>query len=380
VIGKRIELFRVFGIPLRIDLSWFIIVLLVTWSLSKGFFPTVVTGLSPRAYWVMGALGALGLFLSVILHELSHALVARTYGLSISGITLFIFGGVAEMESEPPSARAEFMVAIAGPIASVLIALACSLMIRVPWSFQGAAVLVGVLTYLTFINRMLVLFNLIPAFPLDGGRVLRSALWQWKNDLPWATSITSRLGSGFGIALIALGVLLIILGRGQFSGIWYILIGMFLRNAARMSYRQLLMRSALEGEAVSRFMRTDPLVAPRSLSVAELVNHYFNRYPIQTVPVVDGSTLIGCVAVSRVQELSPEEWERTTVGAITTPCPPQSIVAPNSDAMGALVRMSRLQSSHLMVVEEGRLVGVVALQDLLRFLSSTQQLGFSAAP
>ena len=368
--GKRIELFRLFGIPLRIDLSWFIIALLVTWSLAENFFPSVAVGLAPSTYWIMGAFGALGLFASVILHELAHALVARGYGLSIRGITLFIFGGVAELESEPPSAKAEFMVAIAGPIASVLIAAACFFLIGVPWDFSGAPVAVAVLTYLAFINRMLVFFNMIPAFPLDGGRVLRSALWQWKGDLPWATSITSRIGSGFGIALIVLGGFSIFVGRSGISGMWYILIGMFLRNAARMSYKQVLMRNALEGQSVRRFMRPELLAAPASMSVAELVERYFNRYPLQTLPIVEGPRLLGCVSMARIQELSPDEWGRLTAAAISGPCPPQDLVTPESDAMEALTRMGRSKSAYLMVVEEDRLLGIVAAQDLFHFLSS----------
>jgi len=374
VFGKRIELFRLFGIPLRIDLSWFIVALLVTWSLAENFFPSVAVGLAPGTYWAMGAFGALGLFASVVLHELAHALVARRYGLSIRGITLFIFGGVAELETEPPSAKAEFMVAIAGPIASVLIAATCVLLIGVPWGFSGASVAVAVLTYLAFINRMLVFFNMIPAFPLDGGRVFRSALWQWKGDLPWATSITSRIGSGFGIALIVFGGLLIVLGQSGVGGMWYILIGMFLRSAARRSYKQLLMRGALEGEPVSRFVRTELVAVPRSLSVAELVERYFNRYPVQFLPVVDGPRLVGCVSTTQIQELSPEEWGEHTAGAIAVPCSPESIVTPDADAMGALTRMSRSKSSHLMVVDEDRLIGVVAAQDLLQFLSSRAKL------
>jgi len=372
--GKRIELFRLFGIPLRIDLSWFIIAAFLTWSLAESFFPSLAVGLAPATYWAMGVLGALGLFASVVLHELAHALVARRYGMSIRGITLFIFGGVAELETEPPSAKAEFMVAIAGPIASVLIAATCFLLIAAPWGFSGTSIAFAVLTYLAFINRMLVFFNMIPAFPLDGGRVLRSVLWQWKGDLPWATSITSRIGSGFGIALIALGGLLMVLGQSGFSGLWYILIGMFLRNAARMSYKQVMLRNALEGELVSRFLRPELLGAPRSISVAELVENYFNRYPVQSIPVLDGARLLGCVSIEQIKELSPDEWSGLTAGAIAVPCPPQRLITPDGDAMEALRRMSQSKSSHLMVVEEDRFLGIVAAQDLLEFLSSQTKL------
>ena len=377
VFGKRIELFRLFGIPLRIDLSWFIIALLVTWSLAENFFPSAVVGLPAATYWAMGAIGALGLFASVILHELAHALVARSYGLSIRGITLFIFGGVAELETEPPSAKAEFMVAVAGPIASVLIAAVCFLLIGIPWDSPGAQVAAAVLAYLAFINRMLVFFNMIPAFPLDGGRVLRSALWQWKGDLPWATAITSRIGSGFGVALMILGGYLMFVGRSGLSGMWYILIGMFLRNAARMSYRQVLLRNALEGEPVRRFLRAEVLAAPRSMSVADLVERYFNRFPLESIPVVDEGLLAGCVSKAQIQDLSPEEWERSTAGAVAVPCPPDATITPDGDAMSALNRMSRSRSSHLLVVEEGRLLGIVAARDLLEFLSSKAELGAS---
>ena len=266
------------------------------------------------------------------------------------------------------------MVAIAGPIASVLIAATCFLLIGAPWGFSGTSIAFAVLTYLAFINRMLVFFNMIPAFPLDGGRVLRSVLWQWKGDLPWATSITSRIGSGFGIALIALGGLLMVLGQSGFSGLWYILIGMFLRNAARMSYKQVMLRNALEGELVSRFLRPELLGAPRSISVAELVENYFNRYPVQSIPVLDGARLLGCVSIEQIKELSPDEWSGLTAGAIAVPCPPQRLITPGGDAMEALTRMSQSKSSHLMVVEEDRFLGIVAAQDLLEFLSSQTKL------
>jgi CBS domain-containing protein len=228
----------------------------------------------------------------------------------------------------------------------------------------------GVLAYLALINRMLVFFNMIPAFPLDGGRVLRSALWQWKGDLSWATAITSRIGSGFGVALMILGGFLLLVGRSGVSGMWYILIGIFLRNAARMSYKQVLLRNALEGEPVRKFLRSEVLAAPRSMSVADLVERYFDRLPLESIPVVDEGLLAGCVSKARIQELSPEEWERATAGAVAVPCPAHLTIAPNGDAMTALTRMSRSRLSHLLVVEDGRLLGIVVARDLLEFLSS----------
>jgi Zn-dependent protease len=203
--GKRITLFHLSGFPIRIDASWLILAALVTWSLARGYFPTVLPELASEAYWYMGAAGALGLFVSIILHELAHAVVARRVGIRMKGITLFIFGGVAEMENEPPNADAEIKMAIAGPIASLLVGV--GLLRRRPWESAGASVtLTGVLKYLAFINVVLAMFNMVPAFPLDGGRVLRGILWKSGKNLQRATGITSAIGASFGFMLILLGL------------------------------------------------------------------------------------------------------------------------------------------------------------------------------
>jgi len=189
--GKRIKLFKLLGFEVRVDWSWIIIAILIAWSLSKGLFPSYYKNLSTQTYWWMGIIGAAGLFLSIIVHELSHSLVARKYGLPMKGITLFIFGGVAEMEEEPPSARAEFMMAIAGPLSSILIALVFYGIQAAGKQAGLAAPVTGVVGYLAMINGILAGFNLLPAFPLDGGRVLRSILWGVKKNLRWATYISS---------------------------------------------------------------------------------------------------------------------------------------------------------------------------------------------
>ncbi|HRX87132.1 MAG TPA: site-2 protease family protein, partial [Phycisphaerae bacterium] len=242
--GKSYQVFTFSGIPVRVDASWLLIVLLLTWSLATGVFPAAEPGLTAGVYWALGLLATLGLFASIVVHEFAHALVARSYGTPMKGITLFIFGGVAEMTEEPPSPRAEFFVAIAGPIASIVVA-ALTLGIAAAGTFMAwprAAIIV--FGYLAAMNALLVAFNLIPAFPLDGGRVLRSALWKWKQSLRVATRTTSRIGGGFGVALIILGVLSIITGN-FLGGMWWVLIGLFLRQAAQMSYQQLLIRRVL---------------------------------------------------------------------------------------------------------------------------------------
>jgi Zn-dependent protease/CBS domain-containing protein len=373
--GRRIHLFDAFGFPIHLDPSWFFVALLFSWSFATNLFPGAEPGLGRAAYWVMGVVATLGLFASVVLHELSHAVTARRFGIPMRGVTLFFFGGVAEMSGEPPSARSELWMALAGPIASVLIGLACG---AAAWLGATAGLpspATAVLRELAFINLGLALFNLLPAFPLDGGRVFRALLWGWKGNLRQATRLSSRVGSLFGLAFIALGLVAVLVSGNLFAGVWWFLLGLFLRNAAQMSYQQLLLRRALEGETVSRFMHPAPVTVPRSLSVAELVDGYIYRHHFKMFPVVDDAgRLFGCVSTREVKELPRDEWDRQTVGAIAHRCGPESTVSPDTDAMKALSQMSRTGASRLMVVDGDRLLGILTLKDLLRFFSLKMEL------
>jgi Zn-dependent protease len=371
--GRRIKLFRLFGFAVYIDFSWFFLAVIVAWSLATGIFPSWYGELSKAAYWWMGVAGAAGLFLSIVLHELSHSLIARRHGVVMKGITLFIFGGVAEMADEPPSPMAEFQVAIAGPIASVIVALTCAQLNILGRTLLWPDPLTGVLRYLAMINGILVAFNMVPAFPLDGGRVLRSILWRWKQSLSWATRITSRIGMGFAFILIGLGVLSAVTGN-LIGGIWYFLIGMFLRGAANMSYQQLLIRKALEGDKVRRFMKPNPVSVPSRLTIADLVEDYIFKYHFKMYPVVDDDRLIGCITTRQVKEIPRERWHQTTVGEVAELCSPMNSIGPDTDAMQALSKMNQAHFSRLMVVEGGQLVGVITLKDMLDFLSMKVEL------
>lgn len=374
MLGKRIPLFKILGFEVGIDYSWFFLAILITWSLAESLFPARFENLDPGTYWAMGAAGALGLFASIVLHELSHSVVARHFGLRIRGITLFIFGGVAEMDSEPPSARAEFWVAIAGPLASFAIAGA---MLGVTEAGRRGAwpiPVIGVLGYLGWINGLLAMFNLLPAFPLDGGRVFRAFLWSLRDDLTWATRVTSTVGSWFGIGFFGLGLLSLLSGN-IIGGVWWFLIGMFLRGAARSSYQQLIIRRQLEGEPVERFMERDPVTAPAELSVRTFVDEYLYRHDFKIYPVVDGDHLVGCVSSSDVKAMPRDRWPVTSIGSLARPCSADNTVTPDTDSMRALSKMSRLGSSRLMVVTDGRLRGVVTLKDLLRLLALKVELG-----
>lgn len=372
--GRKFELFHLFGFPIRVDSSWFFVVILISWSLATGLFPERLPERGETVYWTMGAIGAVGLFASVVLHELGHALVARRFEVPIRGITLFIFGGVAEMEEEPRNPGAEFWVAIAGPVVSLGLGVLGFLVLAAPGPGATEGPIRTVLRYLAEINVLLLVFNLVPAFPLDGGRVLRAALWHWKDDLRWATRRTSAIGSGFGLLLLGLGIFSLL--SGQFvAGLWWLVLGLFLRNAAQMSYRQLLIRRVLEGEPVERFMQPDPVTVSRAIPVEELVEEYVYRHHHKMYPVVDGERLVGCVTTRSVRELPREDWATTSVGAITEAVDECNSLRPRDDAMQALARMGRSGTSRFLVVaEDGRLAGILALKDLLRFFGAKLEL------
>lgn len=371
--GRQITLFELVGFKVKVDMSWVFLALLIAWSLAQGVFPAFYQGLPTRIYWWMGVAGVIGLFFSLVFHELSHSLVARRYGLPIRGITLFLFGGVAEMEEEPASPKAEFLMAIAGPIASALLA-----GIFYGLSAWGTArglpdAVLGVTRYLGFLNGLLAVFNLLPAFPLDGGRVFRAALWHWKGDLRAATRIASKVGVGFGFVLMALGVLHVLIGDFV-GGMWWFLIGLFLRGAATGSYYQLMTRRALEGESVRKFMTGQPKSIPPNITVRQFVDDYVYRYYHDLFPVTQNSRLIGCVTTRQVKEVPRDQWDVKTISAIVTPCSGENTIEADADAVKALSLMQRSANSRLMVTDHGRLVGIIALKDLLKLLALKMDL------
>jgi Zn-dependent protease/CBS domain-containing protein len=366
--GRKFKLFKLLGFEVGLDPSWIIIAILIAWSLSTGFFPFRYKNLSTQTYWLMGVIGAIGLFLSIIAHEFTHSIVARKNGMPMKGITLFIFGGVAEMGDEPPSAKAEFQIAVVGPLSSVAIAAIFYAIYKLGMQTGWPQPVNGIVAYLAMINGLLAVFNMIPAFPLDGGRILRSILWGWKKNLRQATRISSAIGVGFGIFLIILGVLRFLSGN-FIGGMWFFLIGMFIQSAAKMSYQQLVTRRALEGEPLKRFMKTDPVTVPASTPVEQLVEDYVYRYHFKLFPVVNDHTLLGCVTTKQIKETPREEWRSKSAADLMVRCSEENTLAPDSDAVEALSAMRRNNASRLMVVEGDKLVGIIALKDMLEFLS-----------
>lgn len=378
LIARGFPLFTIFGFEVKLNLTWLLLGLLITWTLAEGFFPGRYPDLATQTRWWMGIAGALGILLSIVFHELSHSLVARYYGLRMAGITLFMFGGVAEMRHEPKEPKVELLMAGAGPLSSLVLAGVC-------WVLHAGALAAGlptpvkgVLYYLAVINVVLAAFNLVPAYPLDGGRMLRAALWAWRKDIRDATRIASTIGSSFGLVLMLLGVLSLI--QGVFvGGMWYILIGLFVRGAAKSSYQQLIVRQVLEGRRARDVMTTDPVTVERSLSLRDFVDHYVYRYRSRLFPVLQDGELVGCATVERVKAVPAEQWAQTAVADIVDACADDNTVGPDEELTDlASSLLSAPAGRQRLVVEDGRLLGVVSVDDLRELLQLRLELDDAA--
>ena len=369
--GRSIPLFKLFGFQIKLDWSWFIIAVLVAFSLTRGFpamFPD--HQFSPNALWAMGILGALAFFASIVLHELGHAIVAERQGVPMRGITLFIFGGVAEMTTEPPSAKAEFLVAIGGPVVSLALAVLFSAAAQlVPMPIEVGAVV----WWLGLVNGALLVFNLIPAFPLDGGRMLRALIWYWRGDLLTAARISGRIGGGFGLGLILLGVLAVLSGN-LLQGIWLGLIGLFLRAVAGSSYQQVLMRGVLEGKPISRFMNDQPQTVAPHLTIDQWVEDYVYRYHHKMFPVVDEGRLLGWITVDAIRELPREQWPWRSVRDRLDRLSEANSVEAEADAMTVLSKMNEANQSRYLVTRDGQLAGIITLKDLMQYIDLKREL------
>lgn len=377
--AQRVTLFALRGIRVQIDASWLLLAVLIAWSLAVGYFPFVAPGLTPATYWSMAGAGLIGLAASIVIHEFAHALVARHQAMPVHSIVLFVFGGVAEMSEEPSSARGELLMAVAGPAASLVLAGGFYL--------SGMAVVLGlgtdhplgiVLGYLGFINLVLAVFNMVPAYPLDGGRVLRAALWLRTRDIVKATRIAATVGSIFAFMLMALGVVNLLAGH-LIGGLWWLLIGMFVRAAAVSGYRQQVVQATLSGHPVSRFMRRNAVSVAPDLTLDRLVEDYFYRFYFKTFPVTEHGRLVGCVAIDQVKAVDRSRWPHQTVRAVMEPCGPDNTVAEDSEAVHALGLMRRTGRSRVLVARDDHLVGVLALRDLLNYLSLRLDLEDEAA-
>jgi Zn-dependent protease/CBS domain-containing protein len=374
-----IRIGRVAGIDIFVHWSWFAIFALLTWWLSEGFFQEVYEDWSAREAWIVSIITTLMFFSSVLLHELSHSLVAKRLGLPVSHITLFIFGGVSALGGEPTSAKQEFQVAIVGPLTSFAIAAVMGIVSGVAyWQNSENEPWAAIAEYLAFINLAVGIFNLLPGFPLDGGRVLRSTLWARSGNMLKATRWAAGAGTVISFGLIALGVLSILIGN-VIGGAWFIVIGWFLRNASESSYQQLLLTRALEGTKVGEIVNRDFHAAPPDIALSELVRDYMIGQSQRCVPVVVAENLLGLVSMEDLRKVPQEGWETTSVFRAMTPRERLYTVAPDDDLTAALEMMAAHDVHQLPVIDARAFLGFVTRADVLRLIRIRSELGGAKA-
>jgi len=370
---------RVLGIDIRIHFSWFLIFALILLSLADRVLPELRPHWSDQKTIIVAAVTAVLFFVSVLLHELAHALVARVYRMPVSSITLFLLGGVANLAKEPPSARAELLMAGAGPFTSLVlggVSLAIAVLVENRLAFSPALDPVGVVaSYLGVINVSLAVFNMIPGFPLDGGRVLRAAVWGIRGDRSLATRIAGRGGQLVAALLLLYGLSEIILERSTFNGVWSALIAYFLYNAASGTLQQERITDVVGGVKVAAIMRTDFHAVPSFNSVGTLIREVVLPFNLRAVPVVDDGVLVGIVTIGDLRKVEQERWGSTSVSQVMTPAGEIPAVAPGDGIVAALERFSATEQPLLPVVERRRLVGVLDRESVAGYIRMREQLG-----
>jgi Zn-dependent protease len=374
--SRGVNLFRVFGVQIAIDYSWLIVFVLVLWSLAAGYFPSQYPGYSGWSYAAAGLAGTVLFFSSVLVHELSHALVANRLGATVRKITLFIFGGMAHLSAEPRDPSAELRIAAAGPLTSVALG---ALFYAVSLALARSDVeplWTAVFRYLGLINVSLAAFNLLPGFPLDGGRLLRAYFWRRTGDLREATRRAASWGAGIALGLIALGALQVF-GGALSGGLWLIFIGMFLRGAARASYAGLLAEHALTQTRVRDVMVAQPVVIGPDVSVADAIDEYFLRYGYGGFPVGGDDGVEGVLSLPGVLRCPPNERSTRRVREVMRALDGLAISA-DATAAAALQQMIAAASGRLVVLEHGELRGLITRTGIMRVVDLKSQLGNQA--
>ncbi len=364
---------RIRGIDIEINFSWLLIFALMTFMLATSYFPQNYPDWGPTLWWLLGALAALLLFGSVLLHELCHSLVSVSLGLPVKRITLFIFGGVAQIEGEPDEPMKELKIALAGPAMSIVLGIVFLFLagaLAAAGTPQYVSVLFG---YLGSINLMLAVFNLVPAFPLDGGRVLRAILWHFKGDMQGATRIAASAGGAFGYTLIFMGIFLV-LGGNLVNGIWMAFIGWFIAQAAQSSYQQMLLSDIFTKIAVREFMTTSVVVVDYFISVQDLVDKYFYKHKYAFFPVRQQDVITGIVSLNNVRNLAQADWSQTTVGRIVTPLQENLIVRPDETVAAVMNKLFANGVGRVLVMDGSQLLGLVSRTDVLNYMRIHGQL------
>jgi len=363
---------KIAGIEIDINVSWIVILVLLTVSLATGWFPLLYPGWSTATYWVVSFISALLLFVSVLLHELAHSLVARRSGLPVKNITLFIFGGVSNIEQEPKSPGVEFRMAFVGPLTSLLIGAVCYLLLL---PLRGThSPLEGILFYLAVMNILLGLFNLIPGFPLDGGRVLRSIVWKITGSLARATRVASLSGQVIAYLFIFWGIWQLF-GGDVLNGIWLGFIGWFLLSAAQSANTQVVLQSALRGITVGEVMNPTPPTVPANISLQKLTDEYFLPHGLRCALVTQGDRLAGLITLGDIRHVPREQWGYIPVSQAMIPAERLHVVSPQQSLNDVLPLMAGRDVNQLPVVQNGVPVGIVSRDSVMRYLEVRRSLG-----
>ena len=374
--GSSIPLGRVLGIPIGIDYSWFLIFLLITWSLASSYYPAQFTSWPAVLYWIVGAATAILFFASVVLHELGHSVVAMHYKIPVRSITLFIFGGIAQIGSEPPSAVSEFWIAIAGPAVSFALA---GLFALLQPLVGAAAPLLALAQYLAYINGALGLFNLIPGFPLDGGRVFRAIVWAVTHNLHRATAVAANVGKFVSFLFIGLGVWLFLTGD-WIDGMWIAFIGWFLQNAASSQLEQQQLEDMLTGHTVAEAMTRSYTAVPADTTLQELVDDHILGTGRSLVVEQANNDIAGLLSVPRIKAIQRDRWPSTTVGQVMIPMSQLKALDPDAELWSALGEMQRDNVSQLPVIADHHVAGLLTRESIASFLHTLHELGLRQGP
>lgn len=365
------------GFEVKIDPSWLLIATLITWSLATGYFPFIFPNATGFAYLSMAFVAMILFFGSLILHELAHAVVARRFSMKIRGITLFLFGGVAELGAEPDTPKAELWTALAGPAMSIALAVIFWFAALAMAVFGLPEALMAVLAYLALINFVLALFNLVPAFPLDGGRVLRALLWRRHGNLLEATRVASMCGTVFAWLLIALGMLSLF-GDAVIGGLWQIVIGLFILSAAKGAYQQQLMTTTMANQTVGSLMSRAVVTTQPDQTLADFVDDIVLAQRVSFVPVVDGTDLLGYVDLETVMGIDRENWAVTRINDVFIARDDTNTVTPDMGAQDLFAHINQSKRRKYLVADGARLLGVISITDMIDFLGLSMQVGVAS--
>jgi Zn-dependent protease/predicted transcriptional regulator len=367
------SLLRIGGIEIIIDYSWFVIFFLVIYSMAESYFPQMQQHYSTPQYWMMGTVAAVLLFISILVHELAHSYVAIKNGIKVASIRLFIFGGLAQVASEPKSGRQEFLIALAGPATSMAIGM--GLLVVSFLTSNSPTPVSGIAQWLAWANIILAMLNLIPGFPLDGGRILRAFLWDHWDDMTRATKVVSRIGNAVALFLIIFGILQFLMTQNLISGLWLIFIGLFMKQSAVGSYQAVMMKRALSGVSVQQVMTQNVVTVDWLMPIDQLVNDYIYKHQFTNFPVFNRDEFFGMVSLEGVKTISKDLWGFKQVRDIMTPVELVACLSPAEDAGAALSRMIASDIGCMPVVEDGFLKGIVSRRDILNLFKIKSDLG-----